>query len=203
MIIDFLLLVFSVFGFYIGYSKGIIKSIVSILSISLGIVAALRLSPTITDFLKDTFDERGPLMLVAGVILTFLLTMTVLRILGRGLEGMLKAANINFINQVLGGALMAAVIVFLYSAVLWFVVQVAYRNPSENPAILESQTYPFLKEYPRLVTNSLTKLKPIFQDFWDYTMDIMDEMETMSEGTEEETQIYDLPEESYDASRPE
>ncbi len=200
MIIDFLLAAFTIYGFYIGYSKGIIKSIVSILSIAVGIIAALRFSPFVTDILKETFDSQNPLMFIAGLILTFLLTMTILRIVGKGLEGILKTANINFINQLLGGFFMAAALVFLYSIALWFVVQVT-RSPESSPSIAESQTYPFLKEYPGRVSIWFSKLKPIIQDFWDYTMDMMDEVETMTDETEGETQIYDLPEEEYDAQK--
>lgn len=200
MVIDFLFAAFAIYGFYIGYSRGIIKSIVSILSIGVGVIAALRFSPIATDMLKETFDSNSPLMFIAGLILTFLLTMTILRVLGKGLEGILKTANINFINQLLGGAFMAGALTFLYSSALWFVVQVMRTSESAS-GISESQTYPFLKEYPGKVTRSFTILKPILQDFWDYTMDMMDQVDQMAEPAEEDTQIYDLPEEEYDATK--
>ncbi|MFM8449843.1 MAG: CvpA family protein [Haliscomenobacter sp.] len=200
MIIDFLFAAFAIYGFYIGYSKGIIKSIVSILSIAVGIVAALRFSPVVTDMLKETFDSQSPLMFIAGLILTFLLTMTLLRVMGKGLEGILKTANINFINQLLGGAFMAAALIFLYSSALWFVVQVG-RMDETSVGISESQTYSFLKTYPGKVTRSFSMLKPVLQDFWDYTMDMMDQVDQMTEKPEEDTQIYDLPEEEYDATK--
>lgn len=200
MIIDFLFAAFAIYGFYIGYSKGIIKSIVSILSIAVGIVAALRFSPVVTDMLKETFDSQSPLMFIAGLILTFLLTMTLLRVMGKGLEGILKTANINFINQLLGGAFMAAALIFLYSSALWFVVQVG-RMDETSAGISESQTYSFLKTYPGKVTRSFSMLKPVLQDFWDYTMDMMDQVDQMTEKPEEDTQIYDLPEEEYDATK--
>lgn len=200
MIIDFLFAAFAIYGFYIGYSKGIIKSIVSILSIAVGIVAALRFSPVVTDMLKETFDSQSPLMFIAGLILTFLLTMTLLRVMGKGLEGILKTANINFINQLLGGAFMAAALIFLYSSALWFVVQVG-RMDETSVGISESQTYSFLKTYPGKVTRSFSMLKPVLQDFWDYTMDMMDQVDQMTEKPEEDTQIYDMPEEEYDATK--
>ena len=202
MTIDLLFVGIAVYGFYVGFSRGIIKTIISVVSIIVGVIAALRFAPKMTDLLKELFNEQSPLMFVAGLILTFLLTMTILRIVGKGLEGILQTANINFINQILGGVFMAASLVFLYSLALWFVVQVM-RNPENSQLVVDSRTYPFLKEYPGIVFNGFSKLKPIIQDFWDYTIDLMDEFDSMSNTPEDSIQIYDLPEEEYDARRQE
>ncbi|MBK6949156.1 MAG: CvpA family protein [Haliscomenobacter sp.] len=99
MVIDIILVIVAVYGFYVGYTRGIIKTIFSVLAIAVGIIAALRFSPAVTDFLKQMFNETSPLMFVAGLILTFALTMMFLKLLGRGFEGLLEAANINVINQ--------------------------------------------------------------------------------------------------------
>jgi membrane protein required for colicin V production len=202
MAIDLLFVGIAIYGFYVGFSRGIIKTIISVLSIIVGIIAALRFAPKMTDLLKELFNEQSPLMFVAGLILTFLLTMTILRIVGKGLEGILQTANINFINQILGGVFMAASLVFLYSLALWFVIQVM-RNPENSQLVVDSRTYPFLKEYPSMVFNGFSKLKPVIQDFWDYTIDLMDEFDSISNTPEDSIQIYDLPEEEYDARRQE
>ncbi|MBV6429415.1 MAG: hypothetical protein KIPDCIKN_03973 [Haliscomenobacter sp.] len=199
MVIDIILVIVAVYGFYVGYSRGIIKTIFSVLAIAVGIIAALRFSPSVTDFLKQMFNETSPLMFVAGLILTFALTMMFLKLLGRGFEGILEAANINVINQTLGGAFMASVLILIYSGILWFVLNSSFRNISEVTA--DSQTYPFLKEYPEQVWKVAGKMKPLIQDFWDYTIDIMDEVQTMTEKSEGDTQVYDIPEEEFDARR--
>ncbi|MBK7478007.1 MAG: CvpA family protein [Haliscomenobacter sp.] len=199
MVIDIILVIVAVYGFYVGYTRGIIKTIFSVLAIAVGIIAALRFSPAVTDFLKQMFNETSPLMFVAGLILTFALTMMFLKLLGRGFEGLLEAANINVINQTLGGAFMASVLILIYSGILWFVLQASFRNLDEVTA--DSQTYPFLKEYPEQVWKVAGKMKPLVQDFWDYTIDIMDEVQTMTEKSEGDTQVYDIPEEEFDARR--
>ncbi len=199
MVIDIILVIVAVYGFYVGYSKGIIKTIFSVLAIAVGIVAALRFSPSVTDFLKQMFNETSPLMFVAGLILTFALAMMFLKLIGRGFEGILEAANINVINQTLGGAFMASVLILIYSGILWFVLNSSFRNVEDVTA--DSQTYPFLKEYPEQVWKVAGKMKPLVQDFWDYTIDIMDEVQTMTEKSEGDTQVYDIPEEEFDARR--
>jgi len=199
MAIDIILVVVALYGFYVGYSRGIIKTIFSVLSIGVGIIAALRFTPAVTNFLKGLFDQSTPLMFVAGIIVTFLLTMGILRLVGKGFEGILETANINVINQIIGGVFMAAVLVFVYSSILWFVLIATSQNTEEIAA--ESQAYPFLAEYPQTVYKFAGKLKPLAQDFWDYTIKVMDDVEGMTEKQEGETQIYDIPEEQFDASR--
>jgi len=130
---------------------------------------------------------------------TFLLTMALLRLVGKGFEGILETANINVINQAIGGIFMAAVLVFLYSSILWFVLKASFRNAEEITA--ESQTYPFLKDYPQTVYKFTGKLKPLAQDFWDYTLKIMDDVQGMTEKEEGETKIYELEEQEYEAKR--
>ncbi|MBK6949157.1 MAG: hypothetical protein IPH16_14860 [Haliscomenobacter sp.] len=94
---------------------------------------------------------------------------------------------------------MASVLILIYSGILWFVLQASFRNLDEVTA--DSQTYPFLKEYPEQVWKVAGKMKPLVQDFWDYTIDIMDEVQTMTEKSEGDTQVYDIPEEEFDARR--
>lgn len=199
MAIDIILVVVALYGFYIGYSRGIIKTVFSVLSIGVGIIAALRFTPAVTNFLKEAFNQHTPIMFVAGIIVTFLLTMGLLRLVGKGFEGILETANINIINQTIGGVFMAAVLVFLYSSILWFILKASFRNADTLTA--ESQTYPFLAEYPQKVYKFTGNLKPLAQDFWDYTIRVMDDVQEMTEKEEGETTIYDIPEEEYDARR--
>lgn len=199
MAIDIILVVVALYGFYVGYSRGIIKTIFSVLSIGIGIIAALRFTPTVTNFLKGAFNQTTPFMFIAGIIVTFLLTMGLLRLVGKGFEGIMETANINVINQTIGGIFMAAVLVFLYSSILWFVLKASFRNAEELTA--ESQTYPFLADYPQTVYKFAGKLKPLAQDFWDYTIQVMDDVQEMTEKEEGKPQIYDIPEEEYDARR--
>lgn len=199
MVIDIILVIVAVYGFYVGYSRGIIKTIFAVLSIAVGVIAALRFTPSVTNFLKDFFGETSPLMFVAGIILTFAGTMMFLRLIGRGFEGLLETANVNVINQTLGGLFMAAVLVFLYSTILWFVLKASFRNIDEITA--ESQTYPFLQDYPQMVYKFGGKLKPLALDFWDYTLEVMDQVQEATEKEEGDVQVYDIPEEEYDARR--
>lgn len=180
------------FGFYLGFSRGIISTIFTIISFTFGLMAAFKFSPAMTNFLEDVFNTSNPLMFIAGFLLSFIITMVFLRLIARGLEGLFETAQINIINQVLGGALLSGLMILVYSMLLWF---------SEQSHLVDAQTkegsftYAYLKEFPSQVWVVGEKIRPTIEEFWDYSVDMMDKMEEMSlERTESEPDIYDIEE---------
>lgn len=194
MVIDLLFAIAALYGFWIGYSRGIIQTIFRILAYVIGLMAAFRFAPAMTDFLESVFSNTNPLMFVAGFLLSFVLTMLFIRLLARGLEGLLEAGNINVINQVAGGLLLASVLVLVYSVIVWFADSSKIISEQTKR---ESYTYEYLEVYPTYVWEVGKHVKPVFQDFWDHTVDFLDRVEDMDMGiekTESEPSFYDLEE---------
>jgi len=184
MWIDISLLVCVGLGFAVGFSRGIIRTTFNILSLAFGAIAALRFTPTMTEFLKNSFNEDSALMFFAALVITFALTMLLIRLLARGLEGLLQTANINIINQVAGGALMSAVTTLLFAVVMNFFLSSTYNDRDREEAVATSRTYSFLKDYPAMAMDMVSELKPVFTQFWDYSISMMDQVEGMAEQTE-------------------
>jgi len=196
MVLDIIFLMVGAYGFYLGFSRGIIRTVFTILSYTLGLIAAFKFSPAMTNMLKDIFSNNNPLMFIAGFLLSFILTMVILRMISRTLEGILESININIINQLAGGALLAAVMILIYSWLLQF---------ADNSRVLtedvkqESITYEYVKEYPKYINVAFQALKPTFEEFWYHAVDFMDQVQDMGESTlersETEPEIYDMEEE--------
>lgn len=131
-------------------------------------------------------------MFIAGFLLSFVITMVFLRLIARGLETLLETAQINIINQILGGVLLSGMMILVFSMLLWFSEQ---SNLVDQASKQQSFTYTYLKEFPSQVWAFGEKLKPTFEEFWDYSVDMMDRLEEMSvERTESEPDIYDIEE---------
>lgn len=192
MAIDIIFVIMAGFGFYLGFSRGIISTIFTIISFTFGLMAAFKFSPAMTKFLEDIFNTSNPLMFIAGFLLSFIITMVFLRLIARGLETLLETAQINIINQILGGALLSGIMILVYSMLLWFSEQ---SHLVDQQTQQQSFTYPYLKEFPGQVWVIAEKLKPTFEEFWDYSVDMMDRLEDMGvERTESEPNIYDIEE---------
>lgn len=199
MWIDLSLLGFVALGFSVGFARGIIRTTFNILSLAFGVIAALRFTPAMTEFLKNAFNEDSALMYLAAIVITFALTMLLIRLLARGLEGLLQTANINIINQVAGGALMAAVTTLLFSVVLNFILSSSYSESDLKEVTAESKTYPFLKDYPAMALDMAGELKPVFTQFWDYSIGIMDQVQDMADQTETQD-FYDINDDNNGSS---
>lgn len=195
MAIDIMCVMMALYGFYLGYSRGIIKTVFTVLSIFFGIMAAAKFGPAMTEFLQSIFNYHNPLMFVAGLMLSFILTMALIRLLANGLEGILETANINFINQVMGGVVLAGVLVAIFSLLVMFGDR---AHIIDNRTKAESRTYPLLETMPDRLLQLGSVIRPIFSDFWDYSVDFMDRLEMKQE---EYNNIFDADEGEDDEDR--
>lgn len=192
MTLDIIFILFAGLGFWMGYSRGIIKTVFTVLSFTIGLLAAFKMAPAFTNFLEDLTKNNNPLMFIAGFLLSFIIMMVILRLIARGLEGLLKSANINFINQIAGGVVLGALSILVYSTMVWF---------GDKSHMIDQQTkdtsitYRYTKEFPGQMQAIATQLKPVFTDFWNEALDFMDRMEDLSvERSEEKPTIYDIEE---------
>lgn len=192
--IDIFFLIAAGYGFFLGFTKGIIQTVFTILSYLFGLLAAFKLSPAVTKFLETAMSSSHPLLFVAGFLIAFFGTMLLIRFISRALSEGLESANINILNQVAGGALLASIMTLIYSLLLWFAVE---SHIVKEETTDTSVSYPYLKEYPRLAWTVFGKLKPTLLEFWDNSVEFMDKVEKVGiEKTEADVNIYDVPEDS-------
>ena len=192
MTLDIIFVLVAALGFWAGYSRGIIKTFFTVVSFTIGLLAAFKMAPAFTKFLEDLTKNTNPLMFIAGFLLSFIIMMVVLRLIARALEGLLKSANINFINQIIGGAVLGALAILVYSAMVWFADKSHMIDQNTKDTSL---TYIYTKEFPGQMMVVGEQLKPIFTDFWNEALDFMDRMEDLSvQRSEADPTIYDIEE---------
>ena len=192
MVVDIICVLVVLYGFYLGFSKGIISTIFTILSLTFGLMAAFKFAPGMTLFLERSFNSSSPLMFLAGFLLSFAVTMIILRMIARGLEGILKTANINVVNQLAGGILLSGILVLLYSFLLWFADSGHLLDQQTKD---QSVTYRYLEQFPGEFKKVGVKIQPLFSEFWDQSMEMMDRLERMSIEQTEKINIEDRSDE--------
>ena len=138
MVIDLMFFIFAGFGFWMGFNRGIISTVFSIFSYFFGAIIAIKFADGMPRFLQTTFNDDSPLYYIAGLLLSFVLAMFLIRMLARGLENMFKAGNINVINQFFGGLLLSTVLVVLFSFLVRFGNEARMIEPETKK---QSMTY--------------------------------------------------------------
>ena len=190
MIIDLLCAIVGLYGFWVGYSRGIIKTVLTTISFLFGFMAAAKFSPTVSTMLQDMIEAPGTIMLPAAFLLTFILTLVLFRMLANGLEGMLEAVNVNFINQIAGGGISMFFFVFLYSVLVSFADNSRMIDPDTKQ---ESFSYQILEPLPDYAWSLGKYVWPVFQEFYQYALDVMDQIDTQVQ-RQENDRFFDIEE---------
>ena len=174
MIIDILCGIIVGFCFYLGYTKGIIKTVFGVLSIIIGLLATLKFSHILMALLDKVIDVDPRIMIILGFVLTFLLILIGIRMIGNALEKLLETAHINFINQIAGGFVSALIALVIYSSIVGFCDKIKIIKDEVKTS---SITFPILATIPDKSKDFLEKAKPFFSEFWQRTQDAINKVD--------------------------
>ncbi len=196
MIIDILFALVFGYGFFTGFSKGILETVFKIFGYLIGVVAAIKFALPAQRFLEDAFNTENPSMYLLGLVLSFLLTMLLVRLAANALESLLQQANINIINQIFGGLLVAGFMVLVYSLLLYFAQA---SNLISSKAEKESFTYEYLEDFPDKTWAFLGHMKDPLIEFWEGSVDFLDKVEDLSEEKKsKEENVFDIEEKTIE-----
>jgi uncharacterized membrane protein required for colicin V production len=190
--LDLLFFFAVVWGFYRGFSLGIISTIVSWLSYIIGAMLTMAFAPRMTLALEEAFGSSSPLMFIVGVFITFFLSILLLRRLAGMLTTTLQVIHINSANQLLGGLITAFIFSFFFSVVVWFADSVFMISPAMKTSSL---SYQYMAPLRSSTINFMKKMGPNFQKFLGESNRLIQGMNGPKTRESESTNdIYDLQE---------
>lgn len=182
--LDIIVVIVLGLGFYLGYQRGIIKTLFDTLSIVVAILAALKLSPLFISIMQKIIPDSPKAAYLLGILATFLLVLMLVRFLGRKFESVLEAAHINFVNKLAGGAVQAFFFAYLLSLIIWLVNSIGLIKEETKQ---NTVTYSFMEAMPETGKAVISAIKPMFKSFWEKTAEVMDgvaeKQEIQPEGT--------------------
>jgi len=158
--LDLIISVILVWSFYSGYKKGIIYMLVSLLSIVVGIYAAIHFSYLVVGKLADFMDKDPEDLKILSYILTFVIVFALLHLIGKILDKFLDAVALGFANKLAGGAVSVAIKVILLSLVLWLFDQGNQIYPViKEETLNSSKLYHPIKDLSPVIIRNLEELK--------------------------------------------
>lgn len=174
MPIDIGFIAFFAYGFWQGYSRGIISTVFNLALYVFGFVLAFKMAPTTTSILQTMFHSENPTMFLAAFLVNLLTVMLILRMAAKGMEGAMRMAYLGVINQAAGGVLMGGFFVLAYSVLVWFAIKVSFVNEA---TIVDSKTYHILEPLPGQAKDFALRMKPMAMDVWGTSMNWMDRLD--------------------------
>ena len=194
MTIDVVFLMVAAYGFYVGFGEGIIRAVFSILSIGLGMMAALKFSPAMSKFLEVGFKTDNPLIFGLGFVLTFFGSMWLIRMFAGVITDAMAVAHVNLVNQLIGGIALSGIFIILMSMMVWFANEARMIDPETKA---QSMAYRFLEPLPGETKDAFIMLKPTFEEFWQESSKMMDKMKQQGFRKSNSTpNIYSVPDDN-------
>ncbi len=176
--IDTITVIVVALGFYLGYQRGLIKTVFDTLSLLIGVLAALKLSPWTMDAIEALFHPHKSITLILGIAFTFLGVMILIRFVGKKLEDLLEVAQVNFVNKLSGGSIQAIFFAILLSYLVGFADKLTLIKPETKN---QSYTYSHLMQLPAVSQKLFSGLKPLFSRFWQKTTEAVDALKKPEE----------------------
>lgn len=133
--IDFVIVALLVFGLIQGFIDGLIIEIAELAALVLGIWGAIHFSWWTADKLAGWFDMNSSWTGVISFAVTFIVIVTVVYLVGKILDSVMKAISLGFINKTLG-----AVFGVLKTALILSVIFVFLNTIDEKKHFLPSAT---------------------------------------------------------------
>ena len=115
MYLDIVISLLLIFGFYYGFSKGIIKPVITLSSIVFALLIANITMPFGKAFLQQWFDLNPNWLPLLSFVALFVLSILLIRGLGALLEAFIKLIYLNIINRCVGGLTFSLVFLMLIS----------------------------------------------------------------------------------------
>lgn len=182
MIFDIALLIFLGIGFYQGYKNGIIYSVFSLLGWFLGIVAALKFSSLMANFLKGVISAEPRTVAILSFVLMFILVLLLMKLIAWGLEQILKTFSLNLPNQIAGGLLHGCIGLFVFCIFIWFLNRLDALPENWKK---DSKTYTYVEDLaPRLIKGAGAVL-PVAKETFDQFDELFDTQLTPQHPKEE------------------
>jgi len=173
MIIDFISLILLVMAIFKGYSKGLVVAVFSMLAFFVGLIAAVKLSASVADWMNEKAGSESSWMPFIAFAAVMLAVLILVRLLAKVVERTLSLAFLGSANK-LGGILFYLLIYLMfYSIVLFYASNMGILG---EETIQSSKTYGIVAPLGPGAVEAIGAAIPVFkglfrelEDFFDAT----------------------------------
>jgi len=152
--LDIFLLLIIVWGGYMGFSKGLVKELASILGIILGVVLAKNYFPVVDKKLYVLFESEADFISLISALIIFLSTIMIFKIFANILTKFLKSIALGLLNRIVGAlfgilksTLVLCIIIFIFSKIN------NVLNVIEDSKIQSSLVYKEIERINKIILN--------------------------------------------------
>lgn len=163
MVIDIAFFFVIILAIFRGISKGLILGVFSLLAFIIGLAAALKLSATVANYLKDSVVSLAKWMPVISFIFVFIIVVLLVGLGARLIKKTLQFAMLGWLDSLGGIVLYVILYTIIFSIFLFYAEVIMLVKPD---VVKESNVYPYISEWGPKAINSLGNIIPWFKDMF-------------------------------------
>lgn len=173
MILDIVFAIVLLLAFIHGYRKGLIHSIVSLLALVIGIMAAVYLSGLTAIYIDKWFNISSKYLPLISFMLVFIGIYLLFRLLEKLLEGFFKLLKLNFINQLAGAIIWSVIWTMLFSTILFYGNNAGLLTAElKTESIVYEKVEPFAPKTIETIGKVIPPVKNIFNSLQQWFEDL-------------------------------
>ncbi len=165
MVVDIIFVLIIIYGFYLGFSQKIIRTITLSLLLVFALLLSLNLVPFTTELLGSVIKTDSGILFFIGLLTSFIVAIFLIRLIMTWLEGVFKKENVSLATHLSSGLIMGSILLVIYGSGLIFFEKAEAIGPEVKQA---SVTYDFTRGFPEKAKASVVSVKPVLVDFWAY-----------------------------------
>src|SRR5690554_339670 len=100
--VDIVIIVPLLYAAWVGFRKGLIVEVFTLLALLVGIYAGIHFSDWTSNLIKENIDIEGKYLPVVAFTVTFLAVGAMVYFAGKMIERMLKVVNLSPVNKIMG-----------------------------------------------------------------------------------------------------
>lgn len=162
MIIDILLILFVIAGFWLGYTRGIAGTLLVVAGYILAVLITLEITPWLVRFLIHNLHLEPLFALIFSTLLVLILLIFLVHVLARRIGHYFTKSKPPAVSKIFGGLLLVLVFASFYSLVVF---TLNHFHMVGEKARQSSMTYPTLIAVPQGAKTVAEKTKPVFSDY--------------------------------------
>jgi membrane protein required for colicin V production len=160
MFIDSLFVILIISAFIKGYTRGLIVAIFSSLAILIGIVAAIKLSAVVANYLYQNAHLSMQWLPIISFTLVMFAVILGVRLLAKMLQKTVEFALMGWVNKAGGILLYICIYITLFSVFIFYLEKMSLLS---QPAIADSKFYPFVQPWGPKAVNGFGYVVPLFK----------------------------------------
>lgn len=164
MIVDIFFILIVVYGLYLGFTKGVMRALLTLANVIVALVLALKISPMVAGGLESIFGSLSFAWLIISFFIVFLVAYWAIGWIIRLIDKTLRSRSIKAINKIFGGLILGLFFLLCYSMLIGFLDQSGMISETTKN---NSKTWVVIENMPGASKSLIDKTKPLFREFWD------------------------------------